>query len=369
MRRAAALARAALTLAPAAARAQWMVDLGAGRAVHDPVAARVSVLSASAGVRYQNADESRWLYLSGGAPLDEEGPAWGAGGAGLWTPLRAWGDVSLALRSGAHLFGYGATDSIGAGGGATVEAAPVVTVARGPVRADAYAGVLAAGETGDFREEWRPFFDTGATLALSPRPGGEVAAEGRWLRGEEGGWPYAGVSARAVRGPVQAWAFGGRWLVGDSVLASPRAAYGGGASVAVGWGSELSVSWQQEPASPVYLTAPRRSWSVQLSRTLGRPPVPREPIVPVTPVVEDGRVVISIPAGGHDAAPSVVGDFTGWQPVPMTRDGSRWTARLALAPGTYHYGFRSAAGEWFVPPALPVVDDGMGGTSAVLVVP
>jgi hypothetical protein len=83
----------------------------------------------------------------------------------------------------------------------------------------------------------------------------------------------------------------------------------------------------------------------------------------------DGRAVIGVDAGSVRGAPSIAGDFTGWKPVPMRRDGSRWTYTATLAPGVYHYAFVAADGTWFVPESVPGrQDDGMGGHVAVLVV-
>jgi len=43
--------------------------------------------------------------------------------------------------------------------------------------------------------------------------------------------------------------------------------------------------------------------------------------------------------------------------------------RVPLTAGVYHYAFRSAGGEWFVPASVVGRrDDGMGGHVAVLVV-
>lgn len=36
---------------------------------------------------------------------------------------------------------------------------------------------------------------------------------------------------------------------------------------------------------------------------------------------------------------AIVGDFTDWKPVPLTRRGPRWEAELELAPGRYQYAF------------------------------
>ena len=66
---------------------------------------------------------------------------------------------------------------------------------------------------------------------------------------------------------------------------------------------------------------------------------------------------------------SIAGDFNNWQPAPMEREGGDWIVRLPLSPGVYHYAFRAASGDWFVPPSTPGRrDDGMGGFVAVLVV-
>lgn len=369
-RRAAALllVGGALTAPVAAVGQGWRVDVGAGHATHDPVAARVATVNASAGVRFAD-DGGRWLILSGGVPLDGRGPGWGTAGAGGEWTLLGGPRLSLGLRGSLDAFGYGATDSLRAGGGALVAAAPTVSLARGPLSLELHAGALTVSERLDGETlDPRTFADAGARMGWEVVPEVELAAEGRWLHGADGGFPYAGASAGVRRAWGAAWAHAGRWL-GDG-LPMPRAAFGAGASVRVGWASEVEVGWQQQPSDPVYLNAPRRTWSVQLSRALGPGARARRRVpVPVVPPMEGGRVVLALAAVDGEAAPSVLGDFTEWQPVRMTRDGGRWTVALDVPPGTYHYGFRDAAGEWFLPPTVPVVDDGMGGTSAVLVVP
>jgi hypothetical protein len=54
----------------------------------------------------------------------------------------------------------------------------------------------------------------------------------------------------------------------------------------------------------------------------------------------------------------------------MHREGTHWRVELNLEPGIYHFAFREAGGDWFVPEAVPNRrDDGMGGWVAVLIVP
>ena len=81
-------------------------------------------------------------------------------------------------------------------------------------------------------------------------------------------------------------------------------------------------------------------------------------------------IVIRLPtAEASGDALSIAGDFNGWKPAPMTREGGDWVLRLPLAPGVYKYSFRDAGGRWFVPASVPGRrDDGMGGHVAVLVV-
>ncbi|HEX8694862.1 MAG TPA: hypothetical protein VF746_20715 [Longimicrobium sp.] len=359
------LAVAAL-LAPGTLPAQWTVDLAAGRAVHDPVSARVGSTVASVGVSYDGGP-ARWLYLSAGAPLGDPGPAWGAGGAGGWVGVER-GAFTAGMLLGAHLFGYGAADSAASGGGATLEVIPTVTWARGPVRAELSAGFVGNADAMGDSTRSRGVLDSGARLVLAPAPGVELSADGRYLRADGEDWPFAGASARVERGAWSAWGYAGRWLGRDSL--DPSTAYGAGAGYRLDRKTRVQAGFRQEPTDPVYLNVPRRSWSLQVSRALGRvreggraaPP-------PLAPAVAGGVATFRLPAAEHAAAPSLVGDFTGWRPVAMTLSGGQWTAAVPLGRGVWHYAFRTASGDVVVPPGVPTVDDGFGGKSAVLLVP
>ncbi|HEV2736595.1 MAG TPA: glycogen-binding domain-containing protein, partial [Longimicrobiaceae bacterium] len=248
--------------------------------------------------------------------------------------------------------------------GGTAEVIPSLEFRRGPVGVELRSGVVTT--FGPVVGEWLAVtaFDGGATVSATPAEGVQVGAVGRYMRFPEGGYPYLGGSVQLSRGPGVLWAFAGRWM-SDS-LDSPREGFGVGASVTPLPGLQVMGGWQQEPSDPLYLNAPRRTWSLRVSRTLGRtrPAIPA--LAPPTPA--DGNTVIRLPAAAVAEAPSVLGDFTDWKPVPMVRNGPFWELRLPLAPGIHHYAFRTAAGEVFVPDHLPATDDGMGGKSAVLVV-
>jgi hypothetical protein len=65
----------------------------------------------------------------------------------------------------------------------------------------------------------------------------------------------------------------------------------------------------------------------------------------------------------------IAGDFTGWEPVAMTRRADGWEAALRLHPGSYRIAIRVDGGEWLPPPGLPHVGDELGGVVGMLIVP
>lgn len=383
-----ALFFALLLVVPTPAPAQWSVDAGVGRAVYDPLASRIGALNASVGVRHRGAGAwlrttERWLYLSGGTDLGSQGLMWGAGGLGARVGVARGIGWNLGVELGAHGYGYSESSyDVDQGGypvrlsdpgdwGGTVEAMPSLAVRRGRLGLELRSGMV--GTFGPVEvlgpdEEGFLFvagFDGSANATVEPVRGVQIGAAGRYMRFPEGGYPYLGGSAQLSRGPASLWGFVGRWM-SDS-LPVPRNALGVGASITPLPGVQVTGGWQQEPSDPLHLNAPRRSWSVRVSRTIGRiPPALPEVAAPPAP---DGTTAIRLPAAALGTPPSVLGDFTGWKPVPMVRNGPFWEVRLPIAPGIHHYGFQDASGAWFLPEGLPTADDGMGGKSAVLVVP
>jgi hypothetical protein len=82
----------------------------------------------------------------------------------------------------------------------------------------------------------------------------------------------------------------------------------------------------------------------------------------------DGSRTLTI---GLPAAQTVelMGDFTDWRPVPMTRAlNGTWVARVALSPGSHRVNVRMDAGPWRTPPGLPVAPDDFGGLVGLLVI-
>jgi len=358
-----AAACAVLLLPPAAARAQWTVEAAAGRAVHDPVSARVSTTSASLGVSYEGA--GGWGYAAVGAPLQGRGPGWGAAGAGGWIGARG-GSLRLGVSASADGYLYGESGPNPSGSGGTIELLPTLAWRRGPVSAELASGFAGAAELLGDSTDRRGFHDSAARLTLAPAEGLTLGGEARLARGEGGDWPYAGGSGelRASWGALWAWA--GAWL--DDDHPDPAAAYGVGVRLRVLDRTEIRGSVRQEPFDPLYWTSPRRTWSISLTRALGRRPGDRAGGSPL-PHLSGGWAVFRLPRSQHPRPPVVLGDFSGWQPVAMTEEDGAWVARIQVAPGAYHYVYRTADGRTIVPPGVPSVDDGFGGRSAVLVVP
>jgi hypothetical protein len=279
--------------------------------------------------------------------------------------------VTLGASLGLHGFGWGAADSVSSGVGGTVEVMPTVTVARGALRAELASGFVGTAQSAAGLTTRRGVSESSARLIATAAEGIELSGEGRFLHAADGDWPYAGGAVTLDRGGYGAWAYAGSWLASN--LPTPKAALGAGGSVSVRR-TKLEVAVRQEPSDPVYLSLPRRTWTVRLSRGFGRvPPAPARPgpeLPPrYLPSVANGVAVFRLPRRDYPQAPALVGDFSDWRPVTMAEDGDYWTVRVEVPAGVHHYGFRAADGTLFLPPGAAAVDDGFGGRSAVLVVP
>jgi hypothetical protein len=367
MRRVLALAACALA-APAALAAQagWSVEAVAGHSAFRGASTRVGATSASLSVALDGA--RRWGYASAGAPLESTGPAWGAAGAGGFVARAPGRGLTLGVNLAASAFGYARADTVPSGGGASVEAIPTAILRRGRMRAQAGAGFVGVVERSEgLLAARRGFLDANAALAWAPAPGVELSAGTRYVLGPDEGVPFAGGGAQVERAWGEAWAYAGAWL--RSGYPRPPTSLGAGVRVRVHDRMRVGVAFLQEPSDPLFRSLPRRGVSVSLRQGFGpRPPAARPPAAAL-PVVAGGLVTFRLPRTPDDAGPpSVLGDFNGWHPVRMSAEDGFWTATLRIAPGTYHFAFRTADGRVHVPDGFPRVDDGFGGSSAVLVV-
>ena len=345
-----------------AAHAQgWSADVSAGRVVYDPVSATVGTNNVIGSLRYDAARDA-WVYGAGAVPTGENGTFWIAAGTGgrLMFPAQDVRGPSFGADVAAHAYSFRdrVVDLAGAGG--ELEAMPFARLAYGAGFIEGRGGWR--GHTLSFAgiRENRRVFETGARGGYGTML--RVEGDARWVHASEGTYPFVGATVMYVGSRVDVWGQTGKWLADD--LSEREWAVGSGVSL----GARTSVwgSVRQEAPDPLYWNASRRSWSVGLTRRLGRVPPPLVPL----PRSQAGTVVVRLAAADAPAGDvSIAGDFNNWQPTPMQREGEEWVVRLTLAPGVYHYAFRSGSNDWFVPSSVPGRrDDGMGGYLAVLVV-
>lgn len=350
------------TSAPDEVLAQaWSVDLSAGRTVYDPVFVNIGANNLAGSLRYDTPHDG-WVYGAGAAPLGDQAPLWGAAGSGgrFMLPRSESRRMTLGVELGAHGFLFRDAVVEQTGNGGTLEAISFTRLLAGAGRVELRGGwrghaLSFAGDT-----QRRGVLESGVRMTYDAPL--RVEADARWVRASEGTYPFLGASILYGGSPLHVWGQAGKWLSDEL----DDVAWGVGASVALGGRASVWASLRQEAPDPLYWNAPRRTWSVGVTRRLGRTSAVPLP----APRTEDGGVMLRLPVS--DSPPgqvSVAGSFNNWRPVPMQREGREWIIRLPLAAGVYQYAFRSTAGEWFVPASVAGRrDDGMGGHVAVLVV-
>lgn len=370
-----------LSLVPAPATAQeWSLEARAGRLdfrLAEDVPAATSV-----GVGLTRVTTGGWFHLSAGVPLGDEDPLWGALNVGgrlglvegraftLGVDASGQGYVqryprSLDEQDGGLMpgnpFDRVVTDGTTWGRGLAASALPVAALDLGRVAVEARAGVAWYQSALGGNETTRnvPLADMAATVDLAG--GVYVGATARRFAAPDGDYSYGGLTARVLRPEVRVWGSVGHWL-GES-LGVPWSA---GAALPLSDRFEVTVEGRQDVVEPLYGSAPRRAWSVGARVGLTDPP---EPARPIPAAYQGGQATIAVEASDVDGAPRIAGDFTGWEPRPMTRVADRWQYTAPLEPGVYEYAFVDPDGDWFVPTSVAGrKDDGMGGEVALLVV-
>jgi len=338
------------------------LDVSAGQIVYQPLPTSVATNNAAATARYDS-PRGVWLYGTGAIPFGELDSRWGGAGIGdrLVQSPSSTRRVNIGADLDAHVFVFH-DGVLGQGGkGGFMEAMPFIQVPAGLASFEIGGGwrsqTLSYAASVDTRHvfESRAHATSGTVWA--------VEGDARWVRASEGWYPFLGAGLRYRGTPVQAWLQTGKWFSNSLTDAS----WGAGIDVALTDRLAVWSSVRREAPDPLYWNFPRRSWSVGITRRfdIGAQTQPL-----TTAQADAGGVLIRLNAADVDGVSvSVAGDFNGWRPVPMQREGRDWLVRLPLAPGVYHYAFRSDRGEWFVPSSVPGRrDDGMGGYVAVLVV-
>ncbi len=375
---------------PAGAQ-EWRVAVDAGRirSALDPTAGGSQTLAVGVGFD----GPVTGLRLSAGIPTPNDSMRWTA--LGLWKRLAATRNgFTAGIDLSGNAFGFRTTRTIftpGKGGlldplrpapspTATTDtvmgrvlaaqALPVVAYDAGPLQLQARAGVAYHDAT--VREAARHRMANVGDLQLAIRvsPAFAVVPLLRVVapRGEEAA-TFAGVSAVAAAGAgrVRLWGNSGWWAGRSADRDGRSATWSAGGELRVASFASVNASARRDGYDPLHLTPTQSSWSVGASFLLGRRA--RTPASPVAERDARGAATIRLPLSASPTAPSVAGDFNGWTPAPMRRQGSSWEYTVHVAEGVYNFAFVAADGTWFVPEGVPGRrDDGMGGHVATVVV-
>lgn len=348
--------------APEGASAQgWSVDLSAGRTVYDPLSVNVGTNNLAGSIRYDTRRDG-WVYGAAAAPLGDQAPFWGASGAGgrFMLPGSETRRATVGVELGAHGFLFRDAVVEQTGNGGTLDAIPFARLSAGAAHVELRGGWRGHALSFGGETQRRGVLETGGRFTYDAPL--RLEADARWVRTSEGTYPFMGASVLYGGAAAYVWGQAGKW-VSDEL---DDEAWGVGLGLALGGRATLWATLRQEAPDPLYWNAARRSWSVGVTRRLGRAPATLLP----APRSEDGGVIIRLPVSDAPAGQlSIAGSFNGWTPVPMQREGGEWLIRLPLAAGVYQFAFRSTDGDWFVPASVAGRrDDGMGGHVAVLVV-
>lgn len=358
----------ALLAGAAPLHSQWKVEASAGGVSHDALGGASSASSTN-GMFALVYEGPRWLHVSAGAPVDEGGIVWGAAALGgresaRRLPFAPGLDWSLAVHA------YAPRTAGATGNGLVAAALPFLSAELASAQLEARSGLIHyrsahAGETLS-----RTGHESGLSMDIRPARQVTIAADGRLLRIDGASHGYFRVVAEVTipRGVIRA--HGGGWT--SALL--PDQDWGAEVEIGIASRTSLRTLYRQDATDPLYWNGTRRYWSIGVSRRLGGGPHPGAgPVILIPPPeleMRDDAVVLRIPRSAAETAPSVAGDFNQWVPVQMEPRGGEWVALLRIEPGVHHYAFRDAAGRWFVPASVPnQVDDGFGGTNAVLIVP
>lgn len=82
----------------------------------------------------------------------------------------------------------------------------------------------------------------------------------------------------------------------------------------------------------------------------------------------EGRVRLQLDAATLQRV-ELLGDLTDWVPVPMERQGGRWSVEIDAPAGRYRMSFRVDGGTWVAPPGVPSESDDFGGTIGIVTIP
>lgn len=341
---------------------RWQVDF-AGNTVGYDTASRISSASVAPLVEWNQ----RMVYatVSGAIAAFE---------AGQWTS-QGHGDVSLLFAPASampslHTELVGSADgSVHSSGYRTVDTRAELRLHEAGRSSGFWVGGTAA--TG-----WTSA-STGIASAAGPTAGvwgrsGPWNATAVWSPFRfEGAW-YQQVEGRvgASVGPMDlTGSVGWRRGPGDSGVASTSWV---GGSVALWFTTRAAVvlAAGSYPADLLQALPRGRYLSAGIRLALRRPNVWASPTVSRTVYTEHrGAAELRFDIPGASRV-DVAGDWTRWQPVPLTRtpDG-RWLLQVNLPSGVYRFNLVVDGLRWIAAEGVGSVDDGFGGKISLFVVP
>jgi hypothetical protein len=357
---------------------QWKlgVDGGRIRSAIDPLARESE--SVVTGLGYD--DPITAFRISTGVPTESGSPYWGALAAWRRLAAKKSGFVGGVDVSG-HGFAFQSRQQSTSpsnvfnrvmmvstsGHAAAGQAMPVIGFETDAFQLQARAGVSVYNASTQGQTHDRVVRLADGQLTYQPTPSIAVMpVVRRFAARNESPATFAGASTVVAQGRVSAWGSLGQWLDGADTSTSGQAIWSAGGQLRLSHRASVNATTRHDGYDPLYLNPPQTSWSVGLSILLGKAKSPREP---VPAAYEKGVATIRLSADLFPSPPRLAGDFNKWTPVPMERDGSFWTYRVAAQPGVYNYAFVAPDGTWYVPERVPGrKDDGMGGQVAVLVI-
>lgn len=220
-----------------------------------------------------------------------------------------------------------------------------------------HAGSI-VGAVGPTAGVWGRYGTTRVALIAAP-----MRLEGFWF-------PEGSVRASATAGPLDVAAYGGlRHAPTESGLEGDGWA-GGSVTLWLAPVVGLGVAAGTSPSDLLQALPGGRYLSAGIRLARARPDVPSvRPIERRTFEREEGRGRLRFRVAGATRV-DVVGEWTGWQPVPMRRGpGGAWVLPLDLPAGVYRFNLVVDGEEWIVPADVSWVDDGYGGRTGILIVP
>lgn len=321
---------------------------------------------------YGRSDRS-WLWAAGYGALGAEGDTgdWASlsAGGGVW--LHEVSGLGLGLGGRGSAFTVGAPDDFRAVTGALFPRARYRLADDVTLRFRALGGVGSSEvditrpgfETGSVRSDlWYVGAEPGVTVATDH---GELTGTAAYLDAEAGVYRRAGLRFAGGTSDLG-------WSAALEVWDTPT---GSEATVSASLSLGLDGPWSAHAgggrSDPDPLLGSPASWqgSGTVAYRLARlGPAPSAPLYRISGSGDRKTVRFRLEASGAGEV-ELLGDFTGWEPVPLEERDGGWVVTVEVAPGVYHFGFR-VDGEWFVPEdASGRVTDDWGRTNATLVVP